>query len=129
MRVLLDTHVFLWFVQGDERLPLKWRSLIMDSGHDFLISHVTPWEVSIKHGLGKLELGSELHSVFPGQLTENGFEFLPVRLPHILHLAKLPMHHRDPFDRMLVAQCEIERIPIISMDPQLKPYGVVMEEP
>lgn len=126
MTVLLDTHIFLWFVQGDLRLPMQWREFIMGSGARFLISHVVPWEISIKYGLGKLKLDRRPVDLFPEQVARNGFEFLPITLPHVLRQGELPPHHGDPFDRLLVAQCLVEGAKIISLDAQLQPYGVVM---
>lgn len=128
MTVLLDTHIFLWFVEGDPKLPLRWKDYITTSGSHFLISHVVPWEISIKHGLGKLKLDRRPSELFPEQVLANGFEFLPISLPHVLRQGELPPHHGDPFDRLLVAQCLVERVKIISLDPQLEPYGVVLTE-
>ncbi len=129
MRVLLDTLVFLWFVQNDPKLPSHWFDFLEESGHDFLISHVVPWEISIKHGIGKLKLDRTLAQIFPELVHANGFEFLPISLAHILRQGELPTHHGDPFDRLLAAQCDVERIKIISLDPQLKPYGVLLPDP
>jgi len=98
----------------------------MDSGHDFLVSHAVPWEISIKHALGKLKLDRMPSAIFPDQVNRSGFEFLPISLSHILEQGELPQHHGDPFDRLMIAQCHVEKIKIISMDPQLKPYGVVL---
>lgn len=129
MTVLLDTHLFLWFVEGDPKLPIRWKEFITTSGARFLVSHVVPWEISIKHGLGKLKLDRRPAELFPEQVAVNGFEFLPITLAHVLRQGELPMHHGDPFDRLLVAQCLVERVKIISLDPQMAPYGVVMPEP
>lgn len=129
MTVLLDTHVFLWFVQNDPKLPARWFDFIETSGSRFLVSHVVPWEISIKHGLGKLKLDRSPSAVFPRQVEVNGFEFLPISLPHVLRQGELPTHHGDPFDRLLVAQCLVERVEIITLDPQFQPYGVVMSDP
>ncbi|TLD70973.1 type II toxin-antitoxin system VapC family toxin [Phragmitibacter flavus] len=129
MKLLLDTHIFLWFVQNSPKLPGRWYDFIETSGHRFLISHVVPWEISIKHGLGKLKLDRRPSEIFPAQVEANGFEFLPITLPHVLRQGELPPHHGDPFDRLLVAQCQIERIKIISLDPQLHAYEVVLPEP
>jgi PIN domain nuclease of toxin-antitoxin system len=101
----------------------------MNSGHEFLISHVVAWEISIKFALGKLKLNRKPDGLFPDQVRSNGFDFLPIHLSYILKQGELPQFHGDPFDRLLVAQCLVEKIKIISMDPQLEPYGVVLREP
>jgi PIN domain nuclease of toxin-antitoxin system len=124
MRSLLDTHAFLWFITGDERLSLTARSLIEAEKAEVLLSIASIWEMAIKAGLGRLPLPLPVRSFVPQQMLENRIGLLPVELDHALEAGNLPHHHRDPFDRMLVVQARMEEIPIISADRALDPYGI-----
>ena len=120
-RYLLDTHVFLWFVMGDRRLSREVNEIIRDSANQIYLSIVSIWEISIKQGLGKLPpLPDE-----PEALISNS-ELLPLRIEisHAKLAGRLPLLHRDPFDRMLVAQAQIEDLILITSDPDIPKYGV-----
>jgi len=124
MRLLLDTHVFLWWVADHPSLSLLARSAIADADNECLISVVSCWELAIKTSLGKLELGQSLERFVPEQLAANQFQLLPMDLRHTLRVAALPWHHRDPFDRLLVAQCQAEGLTLVSADGAMAAYGL-----
>ncbi|WP_310386752.1 type II toxin-antitoxin system VapC family toxin [Roseateles sp.] len=126
MRLLLDTHIFLWWVTGDKALSKKARAAIADSGNECFFSVASAWELAIKHSLGKLELSGSLERFLPEQLALNQFQLLPIELSHSLRVASLPWHHRDPFDRLLIAQCQVENLTLVSADKQLAGYGVAL---
>lgn len=124
MTLLLDTHSFLWFCQDDPRLSATAKALIEDPGNRKLLSMASCWEIAIKAGLGKLTLGEPSGSYIPAAILRTGFELLSISLAHATSVEVLPLHHRDPFDRLLVAQAMVEGIEIVSMDVALDPYGV-----
>lgn len=124
MKCLLDTHVFLWWVAGDRRISPKAREIIADGRNTLYLSAASGWEMAIKAGLGRLHVADELERFIPEQMALNGIEGLPVALPHALRVAALPLHHRDPFDRLLVAQAELEGLVVLTGDPQIAAYGV-----
>jgi PIN domain nuclease of toxin-antitoxin system len=123
MRLLLDTHVFLWWVADDPRLPPRARRAIADAGECFL-SIASCWEMAIKVSLGKLTLPTTVERFVPLQLAANGIGLLPIDLDHVAHVAVLPFHHRDPFDRLLAAQALLEHLVVVSADPVFRRYGV-----
>jgi len=118
MRVLLDTQVLLWALAGHRRLSAPMRRLI-DSAHVF-VSAASIWEVAIKTSLGKLQIDPDLVC---RALGPAGFDELPVTARHAAHVVGLPSHHRDPFDRLLVAQAEVEHLVLLTADAQLSSYG------
>jgi PIN domain nuclease of toxin-antitoxin system len=124
MTLLLDTHAFLWFCQDDPLLSAAAKTLIEDPANRKLVSLASCWEIAIKAGLGKLTLGEPSGTYIPAALSRTGFDLLPISLAHATAVESLPMHHRDPFGRLLVAQAMIEAIPIVSVDGALDPYGV-----
>ena len=124
MRLLLDTHAFLWFINGDEKLNQHSKALIQESNNEVLVSIATLWEIAIKTSLNKLELLQPFEIVIPKELAENEFTLLPIKLEHLVELRKLPFHHRDPFDRLLIAQSLSEKLPLISKDDQFGNYDV-----
>jgi len=124
LRLLLDTHVFLWWVTADPRLSRRARTLIADAANTLYLSAASGWEMAIKAGLGRLQMADELERLVPEQMALNGIEGLPVVLAHALRVHALPAHHRDPFDRLLVAQAELEDLAIVTGDPQIAEYGV-----
>ena len=124
MRLLLDTHSFLWFVGGDSSLSVPARLLIEDADHSVLLSVASVWEIAIKVSLGKLHLEQPLDVLIPQQLLMNHIELLGITLQHAAVVAKLAFHHRDPFDRLLIAQAIAEQIPVISHDPAFDAYPV-----
>lgn len=124
MRVLLDTHAFLWWVEDAPVLSKKARTTISDPSHECLLSLASCWEMAIKLRLGKLRLPSAIERFIPDQLAANGFRQLGIDFRHVARVATLPFHHRDPFDRLLAAQAIEERCSIVSADPMFRKYGV-----
>ncbi len=124
MRVLLDTHVFLWWIKDDPRLGSRARSIISDVDNQLLLSAASGWEIAIKSKLGKLEITGDIIAFTYEQMQINAISELPVQMNHTLHVAMLADLHRDPFDRLLVAQSQLERIPILTGDTQIKAYSV-----
>jgi PIN domain nuclease of toxin-antitoxin system len=123
MRLLLDTHTFLWFVAGSSSLSPTARSLIEDTSNQPLLSVASIWEMVIKLSLGKLSLAQPLDVFVTEQMARNGINPLSIELSHVLSVATLPFHdHRDPFDRLLVAQAMVEQIPLASADEQFDQY-------
>jgi PIN domain nuclease of toxin-antitoxin system len=122
LKLLLDTHAALWSVGNAERLGENARRHIVDDTNRVVLSAVVVWEIAIKRSLGKLEVPDEYVSV----LLDAGALPLPVSVDHAAAVERLPMHHRDPFDRMLVAQARIEGAAIVSRDDALSPYGVTL---
>ena len=125
MPILLDTHTFLWYVWGDNQLSETAKSLIQNSQHQKYVSIASIWEMAIKLESGKLNLKKDLDLFLSLHLDENGFSLLPIRRAHTLIISKLPSHHRDPFDRMLIAQSYQENMPIISIDKVFDLYDIV----
>ena len=123
MRVLLDTHAFLWFIADDERLPTQARTAIAGASEAFL-SLASCWEMAIKVSIGKLTLAAPLERFLPDHLALNGIQLLDIELPHATAVASLPFHHRDPFDRLLAAQAKREQLTVVSADPVFRKYGV-----
>ncbi len=123
MNLLLDSHTFLWFVWDDPKLsPAK--ALIEDGANRKLVSVASCWEIAIKAGLKRLALGEPATTFLPRELATNGFEVLGIELAHATFVETLPLHHKDPFDRLLVAQALIERLPLVSADAILEQYGI-----
>jgi len=123
MKVLLDTHAFLWFITGDTRLSKKVRRLMEDGETELFLSAASVWEMAIKTSLGKLSVSMPF-SEFIQQKTLQGFLIMPVEWHHAVAVAGMPFHHNDPFDRLLVAQALTEQLPVITADPAFKKYGV-----
>ncbi|MBM3322247.1 type II toxin-antitoxin system VapC family toxin [candidate division WOR-3 bacterium] len=123
MKLLLDTHVFLWFVSGDERLSRRARRAIEASDAEPVLSAASVWEMAIKAGLGKLTLPASVEEYVGGKLYE-GFSMLPVDWHHAAAVEHLPRHHRDPFDRLIAAQALAEKLPLVSSDSVFRRYGV-----
>ncbi len=124
MKALLDTHVFLWWVLDDERLTPYMREYIADKGHNLLLSSASCWEIAIKAKMGRLKISENPEKFILDQMILNNISGLSIQLVHALHIYNLPYHHRDPFDRMLVAQAGIEKIPIITNDHLITKYDV-----
>ncbi len=124
MRALLDTHAFLWWIADKPEMSDHARDTIADESNQIVFSVVSGWEIAIKFGIGKLELPEAPERLVPEQLSLNSLEVLPMYLNHALGVQKLPDHHRDPFDRLLVSQSIQEDIPIISSDPHIALYPV-----
>jgi PIN domain nuclease of toxin-antitoxin system len=124
MKYLLDAHAFIWYDDEPARLSSHVFTLCEDKTNILFLSLVSVWEIQIKLQLGKLKLRAPLEKVIEEQQRENQIELLPIILPHIIALENLPQHHRDPFDRLLVAQAQIENIPVLSSDPILARYPI-----
>jgi PIN domain nuclease of toxin-antitoxin system len=124
MTILLDAHTFLWFIAGDKRLSAVARSLIEESAHKSVISAATLWEIAIKTSLGRLILTTPFDELITEQLRINGFQILTIEPEHLKRFIDLPFHHRDPFDRLLIAQAMAEEIAIVSVDGALDAYEV-----
>ena len=124
MKLLLDTQAFLWWVMDEAALSSRARQLIQDGASVLYLSAASAWEISIKASLGKLKLSDEPAKVITEQMAANGIHPLPIQVSHALRTYGLPPHHRDPFDRMLVAQSQLEDLPIVTPDQQIGQYGV-----
>jgi PIN domain nuclease of toxin-antitoxin system len=123
MKAILDTHAFLWAIAGDRRTSPKAHDLFVGPS-DLVLSVASVWEILIKVQLGKLNLPRPAGPFVIRKLAENHIEILPIDLDHLLAFEGLPMHHRDPFDRMLIAQAHEENLPIVTSDPAFSRYAV-----
>lgn len=124
MKMLLETHAFLWFIAGDSKLSNKARTSIEDDSIEKIVSMASMWEMAIKISIGRLTLSEPFEFLIPRQLQINGFELLPIQFEHVSRVSSLPFHHRDPFDRLLVSQCIVEECTIVSGDPTFDSYEV-----
>ena len=124
MNLLLDTHSFLWFIAGSSQLSRPARTLIEDPTHQPFLSVASLWEMAIKVSLGKLNVGPPFETFMAQQLELNGIALLPIQLRHVAVVTTLPFHHRDPFDRLLIAQAQIEQMPLLSGDTAFDAYAV-----
>ncbi len=124
MRVLLDTHAFLWFITDDPKLSATAKAVIADPNNEILISPASYWEIAIKCSIGKYPLNASFEAFIVQGIDGNGFIILPIEPKHTAALTNMPFHHRDPFDRLLVAQCMTEAIDVISNDAVLDAYGI-----
>jgi PIN domain nuclease of toxin-antitoxin system len=122
--LLLDTHTVLWFFWDDPRLSTRAKTLIEDSDNGKLVSIASCWEIAIKVGLRKLDLGEPSRSFLPREIARNSFEVLPISLAHATMVEGLVLHHRDPFDRLLAAQAMTEGLQLVSADGIFDQYGV-----
>lgn len=124
MKALLDTHAFLWWITDDNRLSRRVRDILRDGRNRLFLSAASGWEMMIKMGLGRLMLPDSPEKFIAEQLAENGIESLPIQMSHALHTYSLPGVHRDPFDRMIVAQAQMEQLPILTADAHIARYDV-----
>ena len=124
MNLLLDTHAFLWFVGNDPRLSSDAKTAIESSANRKWVSVASCWEISIKAGLGKLQLADAVDVFLPREIAVNHFSLLPIELRHVSFVANMPNHHRDPFDRLLIAQSTIESYEIVGCDAAFDAYGL-----
>jgi PIN domain nuclease of toxin-antitoxin system len=122
--LLLDTHAMLWFVWDDSRLSARARTMIEDANNRKLVSVASCWEIAVKAGLGKLEIGESSRSFLPREIARNNFELLPISLDHATMVEGLAAHHRDPFDRLLIAQAMVEGLSFVSRDAVFDQYHV-----
>jgi len=124
MRYLLDTHAFLWFATGDENLSAVAKEIIENSKNNIYLSSASVWELSIKIIIGKLKLKKDLNKFIAENIAIYGYIPMPVTIPHALAIAKLPEIHKDPFDRILIAQATVEKMKLISSDSYIARYSV-----
>jgi len=124
MRLLLDTHVFLWWIMDDQQLPARVRALMADGENELFLSAASCWEIAIKTGIGKITLPSHPDAFIADQMTANAVQGLPITASHALQVFHLPTHHRDPFDRMIVSQSQLENMPVITSDKLFHKYKV-----
>jgi PIN domain nuclease of toxin-antitoxin system len=124
VRLLIDTQCWLWLHLAPERFSPRARRLLQRRETEILLSIASAWEIAIKHGLGKLRLPEPLERWLPSRVQTSQTAILPIELAHILRLASLPSLHRDPFDRLIVAQALVEDLPLMTADAALPDYGV-----
>lgn len=121
---MLDTHTLLWLVTDDPRLSDAARNTFLDTNNELLCSAVVGFEIAVKHSLGKLELAEPPRTFIDNRIRNNALTPFPVTIAHAVRVADLPYHHRDPFDRLLIAQALEEDIPLLSADEILSTYGI-----
>ena len=125
MELLLDTHTFIWFINGDKKLPVKVKKAIINIKNTCFISIASIWEIAIKYANGKLELKSDFNNIAEF-LDQNEIQILPITFEHIQQLLKLEYHHRDPFDRIIIAQSMMEGLSIATKDEYFDYYKVTL---
>ncbi|MEW5866545.1 MAG: type II toxin-antitoxin system VapC family toxin [Bacillota bacterium] len=124
MRALLDTHTFLWWVTGDPHLSPRVFDIISNGQNELFLSAASGWEIAIKARLGRLQLPGSPESFVSRQLAINAIDVLPIQMSHALHVYDLPDYHRDPFDRLLISQAQLEDLPILTVDAEIARYPV-----
>jgi len=124
MKLLLDTHAFLWINEASNRLSQTVKDLCSSGKHDFYLSIASPWEMQIKSQLGKLSLAMPIEELIDKNRQENNIQLLPVEVTHIGYLQQLPTHHKDPFDRIIIAQAIIEELTVVTIDHAFSDYSV-----
>lgn len=124
MRALLDTHTFLWWVTNNSQLSSTVQSILRNRSNEIFFSVASGWEIAIKAQLGKLDLPSQPEYYIANQLELNSFQVLPINLNHALQIYHLPNYHKDPFDRILVAQCQVENLPLLTLDANISEYRI-----
>jgi PIN domain nuclease of toxin-antitoxin system len=126
VKALLDTHTFLWWNLDDPQLSAMARAFISDGGNEIFVSAASAWEIAIKHGKGRLVLPEPPERYVANRLVHFRFVALPIQISHALRVASLPPIHDDPFDRLLVAQSQMEGLPILTADPEIARYAVTV---
>jgi len=124
LRALFDTHALIWWLSDDILLTPTVRAIIADTQNELLVSAASAWEIAIKHRLGKLRKVADLVSDFSSRMEREGFQLLPISAEHAIRAGLLPVPHKDPFDRMLIAQAQAENTPILSNETIFESYGV-----
>jgi len=124
VRILLDTHTFLWWTNDSPRLSESARETIADPGNELFLSAASGWEIAIKVPLGKLRVADDLGRFIAEQLSLNQIATLPITMRHALQVHSLPLYHRDPFDRMIIAQSQLEKMPVLTTDGIFARYDV-----
>ncbi|HHM04505.1 MAG TPA: type II toxin-antitoxin system VapC family toxin [Gammaproteobacteria bacterium] len=123
-RYVLDTHCWLWWNADPDRLSAQARALVADGSHDILLSAASAWEIAIKHALGKLTLPEPPARCVPSRLDANRIAALPIQLRHTLEVSAMPQHHRDAFDRLIIAQALCDGRTVVTADRRFERYGV-----
>ena len=126
MKLLVDTHVWLWMLTAPERMTQAAREAIVNPANEVIVSVASAWEVAIKHALGKLPLHAPPARLIEISVTMLAVNVLPIALDHALAAASLPAHHRDPFDRMLVAQAQLDGLTLVTADEAIRQYGCTL---
>lgn len=124
MRFLLDTHCWLWLQTSPERIPADSLEALSSTENDLFLSAASAWEIAIKYALGRLPLPHPPHQYVQSRMVTSGTAPLPIEIRHAVHVASLPAHHRDPFDRLLIAQAKLEELTLLTADAQLSAYDV-----
>lgn len=124
MILLLDTHTFIWYVTDNSRLSRRVLELINDEDNEIFISIASLWEIAIKQSLGKLSFNQQFEVFITQQLSLNDFTLLDITISHLAQVSTLPLHHRDPFDTLLIAQSIVENIPVLSADTIFDAYSI-----
>ena len=123
MRILLDTHVLIWYLEGNQTLSKHRRAVIVDPNNEIFVSISSLWEIAIKTSIKKLKISRPLSEILK-QLSVQSIEVLPIQPGHVLQVANLPLHHRDPFDRMIIAQAQVEYLQLFTEDAAFSDYGI-----
>jgi len=126
MNILLDTHIFLWFVNDELRLSDHLKDLIEDENNVSYLSFASLWEMSIKYNLGKLNFDNSYEEFVEAEIIQSRISLIEIELEHLKINATLPFHHRDPFDRLIIAQSMAENIPIVTLDSAFDKYSVTI---
>ena len=126
MKLLLDTHALLWFLREPHLLPPNVLAAIVAAGSDAAVSVASLWEIAIKASLNKLHLPKSFNELFPQSVSDSGLSLLSIEPAHLAIVSRLPFHHRDPFDRLLIAQAQVESMTLVTCDPQFQSYGAAM---
>ncbi|OGV63226.1 MAG: twitching motility protein PilT [Lentisphaerae bacterium RIFOXYB12_FULL_65_16] len=126
MRHLIDTHIWLWWYLEPERLDTQTRALMEDGGTELFFSTASVWEIAVKYRLGKLKLDTAPENLLPSELAKDTIQILPISMVHALRAGALPPHHQDPFDRMLIAQAQLENLTLVTADQHFSDYRVRM---
>lgn len=124
MKALLDTHVFLWWIMNDPHLPQPVREIIADGTNELFLSSASCWEIAVKAHIGRITLPAKPDVFIPDQMAINAIHGLPIHPSHALHVFNLPLLHRDPFDRIIVAQSQLEKLTVITSDTLISRYKV-----
>ena len=125
IRALLDTHALLWLLSNDSRLLKRWIEIVEDRSNTIYLSIASLWEIAIKTSTGKLELPAPFADlILQNHIEHRGVILLPIIPLHLIELERLPYHHRDPFDRLIISQAIVEGLPVITTDPKFKLYNI-----
>lgn len=124
MKLLLDTHVFIWSDDAPERLPAAWLAALQDPANELVLSAASVWEMQVKTQIGKMTLSLPLRDLLEEYQRANSLRIIPIEVAHVLALNNLPLHHKDPFDRLIIAQAIVEDMTIVSADTKFPAYSV-----